>query len=154
MPAPDPIKSPRQQLVEALNRLYRTRLSEANVKFGTVTLIDSTIVDISHPTLRNSQVEISNADDEPYEFATVLHFNRLSLAAIFDGRDTSFAGAIAHSHDLLPLLTSRLGLPLSTDDIVGHDIDDTVGYPKNLLLVAAETSLLLFGEVSITLTGP
>jgi len=140
--------------VEGVNRLYRTRLTEGQVKFGLPELIDPTVVDISDPTRRNSQVEITNADDEPYEFATVLHFNRLSLAALFEGRDTTFAGAVTHSHDLLPLLTSRLGLPVTADDIVGHDIDDSVGYPKNLLLVAAETSLLLFGQISITLTGP
>lgn len=154
MPAPDPLKTPRQQLVEALNRLYKTRLTEEKVKFGTVTLINPDVTDVLNPAERNSTVEISNADDEPYEFATVLHFNRLSLASLFVGRDTSFSGAVTHSHDLLPLLSGRLGFPVTVDDIVGHDIDDTVGFPKNLLLSAAETSLLLFGQINITLTGP
>lgn len=154
MPIPDPVKSPQQQLVEALNKTYRTRLTVEKVKFGTITMVDPTVFDISNPLKRNTKVEITNADDEPYEFATVLHFNRLSLEGLFAGRDTAFSGAVTHSHDLLPLLSGRLGFPVTADDIVGHEVEESVGYPKNLLLVAAETSLLLFGQVNLTLTGP
>jgi hypothetical protein len=154
MPIPDPVKSPQQQLVEALNLMHRTRLTTGKVKFGTITMVDPTVLDITNPLTRNTKVEITNADDEPYEFATVLHFNRLSLEALFVGRETTFDGAVTHSHDLLPLLSGRLGFPVTADDIVGHEIEESVGYPKSLLLVAAETSLLLFGQVNVTLTGP
>lgn len=154
MPVPDISKTPRQQLVEAINHQYRRRLTESGVKFGVVKLLAPTVLNVNDPTARNSTVEISNADDEPYEFTTVLHFNRLPLDRLFVGRDRAFAGAVTHSHDLVPALTARLGIPVSAEDIVGHDIDTSSGYPFNMLLVAAETSLLLFGQISITLTGP
>lgn len=154
MPAPDPLKTPRQQLLAALNLKCHTRLTEAQVTFGSVVLLDADLFDTSAPDFRNSTVGITNAAGEPYEFTTVLHFDRLSLDTLFDKRDKTFAGEITHSHQLLPMISERLGFPVTADDLIGHDIDEAVGYPKNVLVVAAENSLLLYGSVNLLLTGP
>jgi hypothetical protein len=84
----------------------------------------------------------------------VLHFNRLSLASLFESRSKSFSGAIDHTHDLLPAMSNRLGFPVSADDIVGHPIDTFMGYPLNVLLFATNRSLLLYGQIEVTLSGP
>lgn len=145
---------PKQQLLTALNALYRTNLSLSQVEFGTPDLVAPDVLDIFDPTLRNSKVEINSATGEPYEFTTVLHFNRLALATLFERRDTAFAGAITHTHDLLAELTARVGFPVTEHDIAGHPINTDAGYPLNLLLTAQPYSLLLYGQVEITLTGP
>lgn len=152
MPVPEINKTPQVQLVEAINRLYKTQLTPEDVQFYAPELINNVVNDVLVPSLRNSRVGISNVSGGPYEFATTLHFNRLSLDVLFRGRSTTFAGSVTHSHDLLPLLRERLGINVTADDVTGHQIENTVGYPFSMLLMAAPSSLLLYGEVNITLT--
>jgi hypothetical protein len=154
MPIPHPSKTPQQQLIESLNVKYQVNLSVNQVRFGTPILLDGDVETTLDPLVRNSSVEITNAVEEPYEFTTMLHFNRLSLASLFLQRSVLFAGAITHTHHLLSTLTSRLGFPVGSDDIVGHTIDTPAGYPLNVLLLAAPGSLLLYGQIEVTLTGP
>lgn len=154
MSTPVPNKTPQEQLVAAINRLHNVELTTANVRFGVPELVDTVVNDLSDPTRRNSRVQILNAVTEPYEFSSTLHFNRLSLETVFGARKTSFSGEITHTHDLLPQLSERLGFSVSAEDIVGHPVDASNGYPMTLLLIAATSSLLLYGQVNVTLTGP
>lgn len=154
MPVPHPTLSSREQLVDSINRLHEVRLLPEQVTFGIPELIDGSVNDIEEPTARNSRVQIRDANGEPYEFTSALHFNRLPLQALFQRRDKNFAGEIIHTHDLLPELIVRLGFQVTEEDIIGHEIELGSGYPASVLLVAAETSLLLYGEVNVFLTGP
>ncbi len=154
MPVPHPTLSAREQLVDSINRLYQVRLLPEQVQFGVPELIDGSVTDIEEPTARNSRVQIRDANGEPYEFTSALHFNRLSLETLFLRRDKNFAGEIIHTFDLLPQIIERLGFQVTEEDIVGHEIELGGGYPASVLLVAAETSLLLYGEVNVFLTGP
>ena len=105
-------------------------------------------------TEHNTKVKISNSVGQPYEFTTLLLFNRLSLSLLFEGVDKKFLGDITHTHQLVPLLRERLQLPIEEEDIAGHEIEGSVGYPKTVLLNAAFNSLLLHGSVELTLAGP
>lgn len=156
MPIPHPTKTPQEQLVERLNQRYRTILTAADVTFGIPIQVIEAMPGNGSPDIPawNATVEMSNAEGVPYEFNTTLHFTRLPLAALFEMRSKTFAGEIVHTHDLLPQLSSRLGFQVRAEDIVGHPIVIQSGYPLTLWLIAANTSLLLFGQIEITLTGP
>lgn len=154
MPAPHPTQTPEEQLVAALCQKYRVRLTAAQVQFGVPTLLFPDVEVISDPTIRNSSVEVTHAPGEPYEFATMLHFNRLSLASLFLNRNKTFSGDIDHTHELLPELSNRLGFVVRTNDLIGHPIDVEMGYPLNVLLRAAPGSLLLYDQIEVTLSGP
>ncbi len=150
-----PTIPPQEQLLAALNKKYRTNLSLSDVFFKTVILRSGRIFKAGDdPSLHNSEVEITNSVDQPYEFTTTLRFSRLPLTALFASRDKKFIGDITHTHQLVPLLQQRLGLPISEADIAGHEIEGPVGYPKTVLLNAASNSLLLFDSVELTLVGP
>lgn len=142
----DPVKSPALQLVEAINSKYRKQLEVSHVEFGT----PQENPDSESP--HNTIIEINGAEGQPYEFTTVLQFTRLSLEDVFFGHSRAFGGVITHTHDLVPELASRLNLPITVDDIVGHSIEST-HFPQSMLLTAAPRSLLLHGEVTIQLTG-
>lgn len=154
MPIPHPTDSPALQLVNAINRLYQRNLDVSQVRFGIPELISEEINDISDPTLRNSQVEFTDLNGQPYEFSTMLHFNRLSLGALFQRRDRNFAGEINNTHDLLAAVSQRVGFTVTTSDIVEHEIDWNLPYPFTLLLVAHPRSLIIIGDINLTLTGP
>lgn len=154
MATPVPNQSPEEQLVASLNRLQNVNLTADQVRFGVPELVNTVVNDLSDPTQRNSRVQITNAVTEPYEFSSVLHFNRLSLATVFQVPEAKFGGEITHTHDLLPQMSERLGFLVSANDIVGHSVDTSNGYPQTLLLIAAASSLLLYGQVNVTLTGP
>ncbi|QVD49346.1 hypothetical protein LUCX_276 [Xanthomonas phage vB_XciM_LucasX] len=158
MPVPDPVLTPQQQLLDALNAQYKTHLDLSRVSFGVPVLVDPTVVDITDPAppalpSRNSKVEITNAPGEPYEFATTLWFNRLSLTGLFESGSTTIAGDITHTYDLLPVLTTKFGFTVREEDIVGHQIEGGT-YPLTVMLVADPASLLLFGQINLTLSGP
>lgn len=154
MPVPHPTLTPEEQIVESLNRLYRVRLSVSQVEFGIPVLLPSPVETIADPQVRNSTVQISSALGESYEFTSTVHFNRLSITSLFENRNHVFPGAVTHTHDLLPALSSLFGFPVTANDIVGHTIDVPAGYPLNVLLRAAPRSLLLYGQFEITLSGP
>lgn len=154
MPVPHPTISPAQQLVDAINRLYQRRLTVEQVRFGNPELITDQVQDISEPESRNSRVEFTDLSGQPYEFSTMLHFNRLSLGALFLRRDKNFDGEINNTHDLLAAVSQRVGFTVSEEDIVEHEIDWNLPYPFTLLLVANPRSLLLIGDINLTLTGP
>lgn len=154
----DPSIPVKKQILDMINAKYNVNLTVDDVEFGQVTLVGSEpAYDPSpseQPFNHNSRVEIRNSDGQPYEFTTTLAFSRLSLAVLFENLDKKFIGEITHTHQLIPLLRERTGLPITEDDIDGHEIEGTVGYPKTVLLNAAFNSLLLFGSVTVTLAGP
>lgn len=151
-----PTDTPESQILAMVNAKYRTNLKLSDVVFGQPILRSGNVSWQAgdDPQTHNSSVEISNSAAQPYEFTTTLLFSRLSLFALFGPRDKKFIGDITHTHQLIPLLRERLGLPISEADIAGHDIEGPVGYPKTVLLNAASNSLLLFGSVDLTLVGP
>lgn len=147
----------REQLLTAINEKYRTNLKVEDVDFQVVQdqpTMSLDVVDVDAGTEHNTKVKISNSVGQPYEFTTLLLFNRLSLSLLFEGFDKKFLGDITHTHQLVPLLRERLQLPIEEEDIAGHEIEGSVGYPKTVLLNAAFNSLLLHGSVELTLAGP
>ncbi len=154
MPTPHPTLSAKEQLVDSINRLYQVQLLPEQVFFGVPELIDGSVNDISDPTARNSRVQIRDENGEPYEFTSALHFNRLSLEALFHRRDKVFVGEITHTHQMLAEVSARLGFQVTADDLMDHQIELGTGYPASVLLVAKDTSLLLYGSVNVFLPGP
>lgn len=142
-----PTLPPREQLVAAINTKYRKQLAMEHVQFGNPQVNPDTTSPF------NTVVEITNPEGQPYEFTTTLQFTRMTLEDVFFGHPRAFDGVITHTHDLVPAIASRLGLPISTEDIVGHPIE-SASYPQFLLLAADPRSFLLHGQVVIELTGP
>lgn len=146
--------TPQQQLVQALNVKYHTHLSVEQVQFGAPVLVDTVDNSSDNPSVKNSRMKITNAQGEPYEFVTLLHFNRLALSALLSVLTAPFVGAVTHTFDLLPALSDRFGFPVTEGDIVGVAIDVSSGYPLTVQLVAADESLLLRGHGDVVLAGP
>lgn len=149
----DPNLTPREQIVRELNRKYKTVLEATDVIFDVPIQVIQTLPingTMEEPAW-NATVVLRNAEGLPYEFNTTLHFTRLPLAELFSSRNTTFVGPIRHTHELLPQLSTRLGMTIRPEDIVGHTIDDALTYPLTMWLIAADPSLLLFGQVEITI---
>lgn len=144
--ATHPTVPPRRQLLEAINVKYRKDLEMHHVDFG----LPRENSNSGSPF--NSEVEITGAEGQPYEFTTNLKFDRLSLEAAFVGYSRTIAGTYTHSHELAAPLAELLKLPITAEDLTGFEIGVT--YPQNLLLVAAPQSFLLIGQVALELTGP
>lgn len=136
----------REQLLARLAQTYNRALTLDMVEFGA----PRAPLDPNGPY--NSQVEISSLPGQPYEFTTLLQFNRLSLEESFFGRPRSLSGIYTHTHELIPALRERLNLPVTEEDIVSFEIE-SVSYPQQILLSASSNSLLLYGDVTIALTG-
>jgi hypothetical protein len=155
MPIPHPTQTPQEQLVERINLRYHTVLTPADVEFGIPVQVIEALPNNGSPGIPpwNATVQMRPAEGVPYEFNTTLHFTRLPLTALFAARSKVFQIAIPHTHSLLPQISSRLGFTVRPEDIVGHSVELS-GLPKTMWLMAAETSLLLFGQVEITLTAP
>ncbi len=140
----------RPYLVEIANDLTGLSLSEQDVSFDNLLLVDENIVTFDTAE-RNSEVTlVRDAFETNPEVVVKLHYNRLYLPKLFELRSTLFGlEEYTELAQLLPEINARLATWLEPEDIEPVSLEpDQVNV---VTLRARADSLYIFGEVELTI---
>lgn len=140
----------RPHLVLVANALTGLSLSESQVSFEDLLMVDEDIVDFD-TSERNSEVTLLRAasGNEP-EVVVKLHYNRLYLPKLFELRSRDFrAEEYTELSQLLPEINARLATWLEPEDIQPVSFDPSQA--SVVTLAARPDSLYIFGEIDINI---
>lgn len=141
------MQSGKKRLLDMVNRHFQSTISETGVR---ITAPKST------GNLEQVHVQISGKRDGGAINSRLIRYERLSLSKYFNQIRCTVSvddlEIVQTTHDLIPHLKARYGIPIDQEDIkfetITHDIDnDTV-----ITLHANDGSYFWCGEVEVTIT--
>jgi hypothetical protein len=147
----------RQHLVQIVNAQENLSLDYQIAQFDSPVLVDGAVLDLLNPSLRNSRVVISqDASGGRPQTIVRLHYNRLNIPKLFTNRSTIFTADPVRTQlrQYLPELNQRLGTSLVANDIVDAVVNTDNGAAVVQLQGTPDTSLYVFGSISLTFIPP
>lgn len=143
-----PLNKPSSDLIiDLINIANSSTLDETKITFAAPTVI--TPGQDGH----NSTSLVSSIPGSGYRGNVTVSYIRLDIGLLFANIALNLnVTTYTSTKDLLPLLNSKFGLGLTTDDIQDNPIDKT-GNPVTHTIVTKATSLAYIGQVTTTI-GP
>ena len=145
----------KQILIDAVNEEKGLDLPVEALQFDEPTLINSEILDLQDPELRNSRIHVwRDEDDNGPSVDLTIDYNRLDLSKLFAFRSVVFDDP-GHNlvSDLLPQINERIGVTLEVEDILDGEIGSEGDVERLVYLEAAPESLGFIGTVELNLIG-
>ncbi|WJJ55102.1 hypothetical protein [Xanthomonas phage RTH11] len=134
-----------QTLLHEVNQLSGLSLQLQDVTFGTPQLIDASVIDLTHPQHRNSQVRVSAGTAGDGQVRVNANYNRLSLSTLFGLTDMTYPLLGAGVGDYIAAFNTRLKTDLTVNDFLPVQLVEGA-----VVLQAHPDSLYVFGQVEIT----
>lgn len=145
-------QSARQMMLDRVNAEFGYSFTLDDLEFGTPLLVDPTVLDLSDPVRRNTNIQVKARASTNVPFETTVRYNRLHLTRLTQHLPVELADeGQATSLDLLSTLNGQMGIVLGPDDIDPLSVTDMGDGTRTVTFRASSTSLTVLGEVEFRL---
>lgn len=143
----DYTKIPEQLVVDIINRDNGTSLKTDQLTFGKP--------ELTLTGRYNSKVKATAVVKKGLKGSTVIHYNRIDIGEIPDGRSTLFKISSERTiSDLIPAIDAAYKLKLTPNDYVDAQLPPNFDSIYPVDLVAAEQSLIFVNKLTFSVERP